>query len=91
MRVRKSLPNLYQWREEIERIKLCGSDLRDNLFRREFWSFEKMRKMKRLRSSFVAEISNEIRANLCLKRKEGKKTNLPLSESGEEMDYLKGF
>ena len=35
---------------------------------------------------------NEIRANLCLRRKEREEnTNLPLSGSGERMGHLKGF
>ena len=38
MKMGKAYPNWYQMKEGIERIKMCGSDLRDGLFPRGFWS-----------------------------------------------------
>ena len=52
-------------------------------------------KMKRKKKGavviFVAEIRMGIRVNPWLRRREGKKTNLPLSGPGEDMGHLKGF
>ena len=70
---------------------MCGLDLRDDLSQ-ELWAWEDEEEEEEgCYSSFIAEISNEIRANICLKRNEEKKTNLPLSGSGEGIDHLKGF
>ena len=92
MKVREILPNWCQWKEEIARKKMSGSDLRDGLSGKEFWSLGKWGRRRRLLEfSFVLEKEKRLGLISCLRRREKEMTKLPLSGSGEEMNYYKGF